>query len=181
MSEDTTQKHLTDRLQALRELLSKTTVRLDGVRISYTTYGPIVKKIFDFNVYDQNGKAISAIQKTAFEPVGHANLSMVLDYFLGEGFTESRGGRHGFRKVLILLTNGFFADSAKVSEKARALREAGVILVTISTGKDVNVTSLIDLTSDPSFTFIVGEEVFIPNSVLNVLNGIMKYEVCQFD
>ena len=170
-------------IMAARTLIESLTINKDGAHIAFTRFADTVQDEFSLDDYMTQQEIIIAMtsngRTSQFQQP--PNTSKALQHVQLNSFTVTQGRRSNARKVVVLFSNGHFIEKEGVKTQANLLKDGGVVLVCIGVGRDADVTSLLEIASDPTFVYVVGDDVFTNMSVLSSLAGSLEFDVCEFD
>ena len=133
---------------------------------------------FDFSFGQTVDDVMIYIGQHTKQWTGPANLSRALDHVTNSGFDAATGSRSAARKFVVVFLHGLSDDYTAVKSSADALKRSGVTMATVGLGY-TNMTSLLELASDPALAFSVGEDINIPYKVLSAMAGSMEFDVCN--
>ena len=136
--------------------------------------------MYNFTTYTTRADLIADIAKTTKQPfTTTANVTNALIELNQNGFSTSRGSRAYARKVVVVVTSGNVNDMQKLLTEAKYLKDAGIIIVSIGSGLNANYTNLLEMSSDPALTYIVGDDVHIDVTALESLKTLLVYDYCS--
>jgi hypothetical protein len=95
------------------------------------------------------------------------------------GFSAGRGSRPDARKIIVVVTTGSTNDMKQVLTETKKLKNSGKIIVTVGAGLNASYTNLLEISSDPALTFILGDDVHINVKVLDSLKTLLEYDECS--
>lgn len=83
----------------------------------------------------------------------------------------------------LLVTMGQFDEPTQTEmlHEADELRKDGVLLATISVPETTNMTSLLEMASDPKYVYVLVEKLGIPDNVSYSLVSSLDFDVCDVD
>ena len=176
----TNQKDFDTLVKAVSHLLKLTEVGPNATQFSFSTFTSVINNIFNFTTHSNRVNLIADVnKKTRQESNKNVNITRALTKVNQNGFSSIRGSRSDARKILILITPGKVDDIQEAKKEAKRLKDSGVIIVTIGAGRDVSLTNLLAISSDPALTFVVGDDVHIDVNVLNSLRTTLTYDYCS--
>ena len=142
-------------------------------RISLTHFWSDVTELFTFDTYTDTSVLIADVVTSAVQKEGQTNASKAFDHVINAGFSGSN------RNILFLFSSARFTDIDDVRTKVQQLKAAGVYIATVGVGLGSNHSNLIDIASDPAFSYLIGEDVYIDNSSLQAILSTLKYDFCS--
>ena len=148
-------------------------ISITANRISLTHFWSDVTELFTFDTYTDTSVLIADVVTSAVQKEGHTNARKAFDHVIQTGFTGSN------RKIVFLFSSARFTDIDDARTKAQQLKDDGVYIATIGVGLNSNHSNLLDIASDPAFSYLIGEDVYIDNSSLQALLSTLKYEFCD--
>ena len=172
VSEDLTNKEFDELVNSLKFLLQGINI---SVRISLSHFWSEVTDLFTFDTYFDKNELIADVMKSASQISGSTNASKAFDHVLQNGFPRSIRNR----KVLLVFSSARYPDIEHVKTKAQQLKADGVYIVTIGVGLKSDHTNLLDIASDPAFSYLTGEDVYIDKSSLQALLSTLEYDFCD--
>ncbi|XP_053374160.1 uncharacterized protein LOC123531094 [Mercenaria mercenaria] len=173
-------KNFNTQIQAVAYLIKQSNVSADAVQFSYTTFSEHYQTISDFNHFDNGPELISMINtKTRMKLNSNSNVSSILEYLSSDGFSVIKGTRPHSRKVAVIFSSGNVEDLTLVKSQSKKLKDSGHLVVTIGVGLSANATNLVEISSDPALTFILGDDVFQDIRNLDALLSILEYSFCS--
>ncbi|KAJ8008899.1 hypothetical protein DPEC_G00083220 [Dallia pectoralis] len=108
----------------------------DKTRVGLVQYSTDTRTEFNLNQNMKRGELLRAINTLPYKG-GNIMTGEALDYLMKNMFTEANGGRKGFPKVAVIITDGKSQDP--VGAIARTLRNTGVEVFTVGIkGADEN-------------------------------------------
>lgn len=139
-----------------------------------------MNEIIRFNQFSNHIDLISTVNlKTKKATTFQANVSTALNEIHQKGFTTLKGSRPNARQIVILVTSGKGSETKNAKEASKRLKESGRIVVTIGAGLNINMTNLLELSTDPAFTYVIGDDVYTDVSVLDSLRTTFVYDYCS--
>lgn len=167
-----------NQIDNMRQLAKATPISEQGTHVSYTRYGKNVHVEFGFDLHYHQDPLIAALSNVARlkQVMGPTNTTKVLEHFLTEGFSSSRSE---VRRIMVLFSNGHFGDLDLVTRVANDLKAAGVIIAAVGAGASANMTSLLNIASDPAFVYILGDDVYTETSTINTLKSSFEFYECM--
>ncbi|XP_060557888.1 collagen alpha-6(VI) chain-like [Ruditapes philippinarum] len=173
------EKDFSTQVQAVIHILANADIGPEFTQLRYSTFTDTANTIYDFDTYNDSRDHIAEVsRKTKQASSTNVDVAKALDVIYLHGFSNSTGARPGARQILILITSGNISDMQKVLMKAKHFKDQGVIVVTIGAGLNSNYTNLLEIASDPFFTFILGDDVNIDVKVLDSLKTTLVYGHC---
>ena len=169
-----------NQIKAVIHLLQLTDVGPNGTQFSFSRFTDKVTNVYYFTTHTTQPDLIADVTKSTKQSFSTtANVTNALNEIMQNGFSVSRGSRADARKVVIVVTSGNANDMQKVLTEAKRLKESGKIIVSIGSGMNANYANLLELSSDPALTFIVGDDVHIDVTVLDYLKTLLVYDYCS--
>ncbi|XP_060557921.1 collagen alpha-6(VI) chain-like isoform X1 [Ruditapes philippinarum] len=167
-------------IRAVIHLLGITKVGPKATQFSYSTFTETVHNVYDFTTYKSRADQIADISKKTRQTISTtANLANALNELKQNGFSAGRGSRLDARKIIVVVTTGSTNDMKQVLTETNKLRNSGKIIVTVGAGLNANYTNLLEISSDPALTFILGDDVHINVKVLDSLKTLLEYDECS--
>ena len=173
VSKDLTKKEFNELVNSLKFLLQVMNIGVSAVRISLTHFWSEVTDKFSFDTYSDKDELIAYVVSSASQKDGSTNAGKAFDYVIQSGFQGSN------RKVLLVLSSARYPDIDDVKTKAQQLKSDGVYIVTIGVGLKSDHANLLDIASDPAFSYLTGDDVHIDKSSLQALLSTLEYEFCD--
>ena len=173
-------KNLDKQIEAVVHLIKHSDVANNVVQFSFTTFTDQYKNKIEFHDFSDATSLISEINSnTRIIHGSMANVSNVLEYVHTSGFTSVNGARPNSRKVVIVFSSGLVDDMALTESQSKMLKASGYLVVTVGIGLDANYSNLVDISSDPAFTFILGDDVNQEVDDLEALLSTLEYSTCS--
>lgn len=167
-------------INAVTHLFQISAVGPSSTQFSYSTFADTTNEIISFNQFSSQIDLISTVNlKTEKATTFQANVSKALNEIHQEGFTALKGSRQNARQIVVLVTSGKGFDSEKAKEASERLKDSGIIVVTIGAGLNINMTNLLEISTDPAFTYIIGDDVYTDVNVLDSLRTTFVYDYCS--
>ncbi|XP_038554111.1 collagen alpha-3(VI) chain-like [Micropterus salmoides] len=131
-------------------------------RVSVVQYSREPAVQFYLNTYPTKGEILDSVRGLRHKGGRPLNTGAALQYLRDNVFTASAGSRRveGVPQVLILLSGGKSSDSVDVP--ASALKQLGVLTITIGTGSSDSI-ELQKISHDPSYALSVSEFTDLPS------------------
>ena len=173
-------KNLNKQIEAVVHLIKHSDVANNIVQFSFTTFADQYKNEIEFNHFSDRPSIISKINantKMADEP--NSNVSKVLEHIYSDGFTAAKGTRAHSRKIVMLFTSGQVDDLTLIKNQSKRLKDSGYLVVTVGIGLEANYTNLVELSSDPAFTFILGDDLKLEVDNLEALLSTLEHSLCS--
>ena len=176
-STDVSIKDFYEQQNTMRMLAKYSPVSTNGVHISYTRYGESLYEEFDFDEHLTSDDVVIALSKPERlnSVKGPSNATNALLHFQNEGFSNTLVDK---RKFIVLFTNGNFHDFDNVVKVADDLKNENIFIVTVGSGHSVNMTSLLQIASDPAFVYVIGDDVHTDISAIYTLISSFEFYDC---
>lgn len=169
-----------NRFEAVKEFFVSVIDELevyDGkIRIGAVTFDDTAEVGFYLNSYSSKQDIVQAIRKIQYGG-GRTNIASALTLARNNLFVGSRGDRDDAPNFLVVFTDG----NANINEdetipQAILTRIAGIHVINVAVGKDINMLELRSIASDP-----VAENVFTVTSFadLNDIASQLILSVCD--
>ncbi|XP_053374307.1 collagen alpha-5(VI) chain-like [Mercenaria mercenaria] len=173
-------KEFDTQLKAAIHLLGITDVGLNATQFSYSTFTNTMHNIYSFDKYSERVDLIAEVsKKTKHVFSTNGDVANALGDLYQNGFSSSKGSRSEARQIVVLITSGQLGDMEQVKAEAKRLKDSGKIIITIGTGLSANMTNLLEISSDPAFTYIIGDDVYTDFDVLDSLKTTFVYDYCS--
>ncbi|ELU08766.1 hypothetical protein CAPTEDRAFT_228894 [Capitella teleta] len=131
----------------------------DRTRVAAVVFSDVAETKFILSDYSERKEVINALAFTAAP--GRTHTADALDKTGNMIFSAASGDRNGIDNVMILMTDGFSNINKDVTEdRAKALRESGVRIISVGIGSRVNEGELSATATDPDSENLF----FMPNS-----------------
>ncbi|XP_005107396.1 uncharacterized protein LOC101857673 [Aplysia californica] len=124
-------------------------VGFNSVHVAAISFSRQVKEHFNFQQYNSTSAAQQGIRNIAKYSAG-TNTHLALDYLREHIFTSESGSRQSAAKIAIVQTDGVSHDPRKTAAAASALRDIGVVVLSIGVGSGIDVKELHAIASPPS-------------------------------
>lgn len=133
----------------LKTLATNYNITNDIVRgsvITFSSNSEVSIKFSDYNTTKSFNTAVDAIPLMGFQ----TRIDKALQQAKSEMFSSQNGARHDVSKILILLTDGTQTGQNSIDPAipAEELRKAGVYLVVIGIGDEINLEELKNMAGD---------------------------------
>ena len=159
-------------LEFIAALSSAFIVGPDDSRVGVVVFGSDANLEFNLNAYDNNADLAQAIRRIPFIG-GVTNTRDALIATRTQCFNPSNGDRNDVSNLAIVITDGTpFPESNRqpAINEARALRNAGAVMISVGITNSVDEAFLKEISSSPQ---ILNQNYFsVPN--FNALNQIQK-------
>ena len=132
-----------------------------------------MSELFTFDTYTDAKALIADVVTTAVQKKGQTNASKAFDHVIQTRFTGSN------RKIVLLFSSARFTDIDDVMVKAQQLKDNGIYIATVGVGLNSNHSNLLNIASDPAFSYLIGPDVYIDKSSLQALLSTLEYEFCD--
>lgn len=153
-------------LKFVEDLVDNFQVSPTATRVGIATFGDHPKKEFDLDTYD-NIFDIKASIAHIRQSRGNTNTAGVLHSLRKHFFEES--GRDGVVKVAIVITDGESNDPKATAHQAQLAREAGIHIFAIGVGRNVILSELKAIASQPSEQYVFQVDSYVALQRLKVL------------
>jgi uncharacterized protein YegL len=173
-------ENLNKQTEAVVHLIKHANVAKSAVQFSITTFAEQYEPQVDFNHFYDGPSLISWINSNIrMVKESTSNISRALEYISSDGFTAVKGARTNSRKVVMLFSSGEVDDLTLVKAQSKLLKDAGYLVVTVGIGLEANYANLIQISSDPAFTFILGDEMEQEVDNLEALLSTLEHSLCS--
>ncbi|XP_045169650.2 collagen alpha-5(VI) chain-like [Mercenaria mercenaria] len=173
-------KEFDTQLKAVIHLLGITDVGLNATQFSYSTFTDTMHNIYSFDTHGERVDLIAEVsKKTKHVFSTNGDVANALSDLYQNGLSSSKRSRSEARQIVVLITSGHVDDTNQVRAEAQRLKDSGNIIITIGAGLSANMTNLLEISSDPAFTYILGDDVNINVDVLDSLKTTFVYDFCS--
>jgi hypothetical protein len=167
-------------VKAVSHLLTLTDVGPNATQFSYSMFTNDTVSVYNFTTHHDRVSLIADVnKKTRQEYKKNVDITRALNDVNKNGFSTLRGSRPYARKILVLVTSGNMNDTQGLKKVAKRVKDSGIIIVTIGTGRSANWINLRDISSDPMLTFVLGDDIHIGVNVLDSLRTTLLYDYCS--
>ncbi|XP_060577584.1 collagen alpha-3(VI) chain-like [Ruditapes philippinarum] len=167
-------------VKAVSHLLTLTNVGPNATQFSYSMFTNDTVSVYNFTTHHDRVSLIADDNKKTRQKYNkNVNITRALNDVNKNGFSTLRGSRPYARKILVLVTSGNMNDTQGLKKAAKRVKDSGIIIVTIGTGRSANWINLRDISSDPMLTFVLGDDIHIGVNVLDSLRTTLLYDYCS--
>ncbi|KAL4238702.1 hypothetical protein ACF0H5_003409 [Mactra antiquata] len=126
-----------------------------NVQFGLVVFSTAARTEFFLDTYKDKASMIAGIQSTNYVG-GSTHTDNALRYTRYFHFTTEHGSRDNATKILILLTDGQSIDTTRTINEADLLKKAGVKILAVGIGSQVNNNELNGVATDRNHVFSVG-------------------------
>lgn len=160
----------------LKTMVSSLRIHPDVVRMGLVFYSEESRLEFSLDTYQTASQIFGHLDKlTYWERRGGTKTGAALDFLRNRVLLPEMGSRRmkGVKQIAVVITENSSQDS--VARPASLLRNAGVIIYTVSTQLNTESKDLEKIASYPSWKHVVHLESFLQ---LSVVGNIIKNQLC---
>ncbi|XP_060568705.1 cartilage matrix protein-like [Ruditapes philippinarum] len=143
----------------------------DSIQVSAVTFSRDARTEFNFNDVDNTQEAQARIGKIRHAQGDATFTNKALERMRTNIFSSSNGARSGVRKLAILLTDGRSTYRTGTLKEAKLAKDAGITILAIGVGKDVDESELRAVVSSPS------DKYYFHSSTFDKLKDLLMYQV----
>ncbi|XP_052774125.1 collagen alpha-5(VI) chain-like [Mya arenaria] len=172
---DNAYKEFETALDAGKLIINGLSLYPNGSDVSITTYGNDFKTIVSFN----ENKPKQALMQILNSKIKQEKTVSAMDEsaFINNIETSFRSIVRPRRKFFILFTQGSTMNTC-LGLFQRFAKKFDVTVVTIGVGWRTNIKNLLEISSDPAYTYVLGDEMGADETVLYSLFSSLEYDQC---
>jgi len=134
----------------------RTNDRREGYQISVVSFSNNVKEEFPLNKFTGRIQMLQAIKSIDYQN-GGTQTHKALKYALQNSFERDNGGRRDAVRIVIVVTDGKSANPSETAKWAKALKEAGILVLAVGVGNGIDRQELITIASGRQNIFTVDD------------------------
>ncbi|XP_041376635.1 collagen alpha-4(VI) chain-like [Gigantopelta aegis] len=151
------------------------TVGPNDIQIGLDTFASYPRRHFKLNQY-----TTSAEIQTAIETIDYAGSSTstadALAFMVNDSFSAASGAREGVTKIAVVITDGKSNNIAATRTQAKLARDAGITILAVGVGSNVDDTELNDIASDPDSQYVFKTDSF---DALKTIQDVLAKTACE--
>lgn len=118
-----------------------------NVQIGLVSFSTLTNNQFWLNTYNDSTSLENAIDNVPYIP-GNTYTEDALQFIVNQSFTAAHGMRNGVPHILVVMTDGRSHDPAATASMAKLVHNAGIKVVAIGIGSDVDQQELQTIATD---------------------------------
>ncbi|XP_041376636.1 transmembrane protease serine 13-like [Gigantopelta aegis] len=124
----------------------------NDIQVGLDTFGSKPRRRFSLRQYSTWHQITAAIDNIIYLGSG-TNTAAALEFVRTNSFSKYSGARDGVPKVAVVVTDGSSWDGAATRVQAQRAKHAGITILAVRVGSNVDVTQLNAIASNPGFVF----------------------------
>ncbi|XP_061191569.1 fat-like cadherin-related tumor suppressor homolog [Saccostrea echinata] len=134
-------------LEALRDTVALLDIDSGNVRVGVMCFQSSQRTIFHLNAYNSISSMQTAIMNIDYK-AGGTKIGSAMKFTRENMFLSSKGDRAGATNIMVVLTDGVSNDNERA--EAALVKAAGIVIISVGIGNNLDVPMLIDIAHDPS-------------------------------
>lgn len=143
-------------LDYIEFLRSVVTSLNENTRVGVIIFSDSYRILFQLNTFDNKQSIINALY--AYYPGGTTNTAGAIQQVREGMFTVANGDRPNIPNILVLITDGISNDPNATMAQAILTRNAGISIITIGVGSEINQNELEGVASYPASSNVIRVE-----------------------
>ena len=145
----------------------------DDIQVGLDTFGNSPRRRFSLQQYPTIQQIRAAVDNIIYVGSG-TNTAAALDHMTKNSFSKVSGARDGVPRVGVIITDGSSWDNAATQIHAQRAKNAGITLMAVRVGSNVDVAQLLNIASDPAFVFPANV-----NQVVTAVKSLVQNKPCN--